>query len=105
MDLWGVSGVLVGRSHLSSNFMIALSELFASLVSTPTTFFSVILTLMPTLFLVLQEISDLHLSALSDSDILDGFVRHVGSDVLDLSNNIHTVDDLSKDHMLAVEMR
>lgn len=57
------------------------------------------------MLLVLRQISDLHLSTLSDSDILDGFVRHVGSDILNLSNDIHAINDLPKDHMLAVEMR
>jgi hypothetical protein len=61
--------------------------------------------LVPTMFLDLRQIFNLHLSALSDSNILDGFVRHVGSDVLDLSNNIHAIDHLSKDHVLAIEMR
>ena len=50
-------------------------------------------------------VSDLHLSALSDGNILDGFVRYVSSDVLDLFNDIHAVNNLSKDHMLAIEMR
>lgn len=40
-----------------------------------------------------------------DSDILDGLVCHIGPDVLDLAHNIHAIDNLSKDHMLAIEMR
>lgn len=85
--------------------MIAFSKLFASLVSTATPFLESNCDLVPTMFLDLRQVFNLHLSALSNGNILDGFVCHVSSDVLDLSNNIHAINDLSKDHMLAVEMR
>jgi len=46
-----------------------------------------------------------HLSTLGDSDVLDGLVCHIGPDVLDLSHDVHAIDNLSKDDMLAIEMR
>lgn len=51
------------------------------------------------------QLYGLHLSTLSDSDVLNRLVCHVGPDVLDLFYDVHTIDNLSKDHMLVVEMR
>lgn len=53
----------------------------------------------------LYLLSSLHLSALGDSDVLDGLVCHVGPDVLNLFYDVHAINNLSKDDMLVVEMR
>lgn len=51
------------------------------------------------------QLSGSHFSALGDSDILDRLVCYVGPDILDLSHDVHAINNLSEDDMLVVEMR
>jgi hypothetical protein len=48
-----------------------------------------------------------HLTALGDDDVLEGLPLWIGHcpRVLDLSHDVHAIDDVAEDDVLAVEMR